>query len=117
MSADGEVLVYATAGSKSRLVLLDENGSEQAAIGEPNDYLFPRFSPDGTKLAIDVVNPKDGTNDIWIYDLTRTTFTRFTFDQGMSNGSVWSPDGQRIVYSHDRDGPPHLFHPMVNALW
>ncbi len=109
VSADGEVLAYATGGSKSRLVLLDEKGSEQAAIGEPNDYMLPRFSPDGNKLAIDVINPKDGTNDIWVYDLTRTTFTRFTFDQGMSNGSVWSPDGQRIVYSYDRDGPPHLF--------
>ena len=42
VSVDGEVLPYATAGSKSRLVLLDENGSERAAVGEPISFQFRR---------------------------------------------------------------------------
>ena len=70
VSANGEVLAYTTGGNTSRLVLLNEKGNEEAAVGSPNDYLFPRFSPDGNNLAVDIVNAKDGTNDIWVYDLS-----------------------------------------------
>lgn len=109
VSANGEVLAYLSGSSGSRLVWQNRGGGEEAMIGSPGDYFLPRLSTDGEKIAVDVYNPKDGTNDIWIYDLSRNTFTRFTFDIGLENGPVWSPDGERIVYAHDRDGPPHLF--------
>src|SRR5205085_4056549 len=44
-----------------------------------------------------------------IYDLTRGSAARFTYDVGLENGPVWSPDGRRIAYSHDSNGPPSLF--------
>ena len=108
VSANGEVLAYQVASNPSRLVWLNRAGAEVGAVGAPNNYEAPRLSPDGQKLAVDVVDPKDGTNDIWISDLARATFTRFTFDPGLENGPVWSPDGRRIAYGHDSNGPPNL---------
>jgi Tol biopolymer transport system component len=109
-SANGEVLAFLPAWSPTRLVWLDRNCAEVGTVGEPNSYRFPRLSPDGQKLAVNVRELKDGTGDIWIYDLARSTFTRFTFDTGLENGPVWSPDGRRIAYSHDTDGgPPNLY--------
>lgn len=109
VSANGDVLSYQSGRLVSRLIWLNRNGAEIAQVGEPAAYWQPRLSPDGKKIAVNIIDSKDGTNDIWIYDLERNTFTRFTFDPGLENGSLWSPDGRRIIYAHDRDGPPHLF--------
>ena len=109
VSANGEVLAYLKGGPTSRLVWLDRAGHEQGTIGEPADYRFLRLSPDGQKLAMNLMNVKDGTTDIWLLDLNRGTPTRLTFQPGMKNGTVWSADGRRIAYAYDRDGPPHLF--------
>jgi serine/threonine protein kinase len=109
VSANGEVLAYQAGGSTSRLVWLNRTGTEESAVGTPADYLNPRLSPDGQKIAVNIIDPKDGTNDLWIYELSRATLTRFTFTPGMENGSAWSPDSKRLVFAHDQDGPPHLF--------
>lgn len=109
VSANGEVLAYQSGGNTSRLVWLNRSGAEEGAVGSPGEYFLPRLSPDGQRLAVDIIDSRDGANDIWINDLARATFTRFTFTPGLENGSVWSPDGRRIVYAHDKDGPPHLF--------
>ena len=109
VSADGEVLAYQTGASPSRLVWMGRGGDELGPVGQPDKYAWPRLAPDGQRLAVNVVSAKDGTNDVWVYDLARGTSTRFTLNPGQDNVPVWSPDGRRIVYAHDRDGPPHLF--------
>lgn len=109
VSANGDVLAYVKGGPTSRLLWVDRSGHEQGSVGEPADHRYLRLSPDGQKLAMNLMNVKDGTTEIWVVDLNRGTPTRLTFQPGMKNGTVWSADGQRIVYAYDRDGPPHLF--------
>jgi Tol biopolymer transport system component len=108
-SADGRVLAYQSGDSPTRLVWVGRGGGETGSVGTPALFYSPRLSPDGQRLAASVVDPKNGTNDIWIYDLARGASTRFTSDPGLENTPVWSPDGRRIAYAHDRDGAPHLF--------
>jgi serine/threonine protein kinase/Tol biopolymer transport system component len=115
VSANGEVLSYLSGDRTAKLVWLDRSGKEIGAVGRPTNYLLPRLSPDGKKLAVDLIDPKDGTNDIWIQDFERGTFARFTFDPGLENGSLWLPDGRGIVYAHDQDGPPHLFLKLLES--
>jgi serine/threonine protein kinase/Tol biopolymer transport system component len=115
VSRNGEVLAYQVPGRPSRLVWLNRSGAEVGSIGDPNNYTNPRLSPDGQKLAVNLIDRKDGSTDIWICDLSRNAFARFTFESGMENGSTWSPDGRRIAYAHDISGPPSLFEKTVGA--
>jgi serine/threonine protein kinase/Tol biopolymer transport system component len=113
VSANGEVLSYLSGNRVSKLVWLDRTGKEIGTVGQPDNYWLLRLSRDGKKLAVNIIDPKDGTNDIWIQDFERGTFTRFTFDPGLENGSLWFPDGRGIVYAHDLDGPPHLYQKLL----
>jgi serine/threonine-protein kinase len=108
-------LVYVPAGegaaavtAQSSLVWVDRHGREEAIPAPPRDYTYPRVSPDGTRLALDI---RDQERDIWIWDFKRQTLTRLTFDPGADRGPVWTPDGRRIIYSSQRGtgNPGNIF--------
>ncbi len=96
VAQDGS-LVYVTAvagGAVPRtLVWVDRQGREEAIPAPVRTYLYPRLSPDGTKVALDI---RDQEYDIWIWDLTRTTLTRLTFGRWLAYQSDES--GQEEIY-------------------
>ncbi len=59
-----------------------------------------RFSPDGQRLALDIVEGKN--QDVWVYEWGRDTLSRLTFDLGLDLAPVWTPDGGRIAFSSAR---------------
>jgi Tol biopolymer transport system component len=63
----------------------------------PNNYAFPRISPDGTKVALTVSSSFGTKRDIWTLDLGRETITRLTFNE-TSRDPLWTPDGKRIAF-------------------
>ena len=65
-----------------RIPVWVEGGGKVQPLDLPGrDYLGPRLSPDGTRLAVaHSVNRRD--DDIWIYDLKRGTSIRLTSDGG-----------------------------------
>jgi serine/threonine-protein kinase len=73
---------------------LDSSGKLETLLATPGAYYFPRFSPEGQRLAF--VSSSKG-QDIFVYDLERRATTRLTFD-ARANLPVWSPDGKHIVY-------------------
>ena len=104
VARDGS-LVY-VAGDFDRLprrtlVWVDREGREEAISTPPRGYFYPRISPDGTQVALDV---RDQGSEIWIWDFVREALTRLTFDPGNDRFPVWSPDGRRIAFSSQRDG-------------
>jgi hypothetical protein len=50
----------------STLVWVDRKGREEPLDAEPNRYVYPRLSPDGTRVALDV---RDENQDIWVWDV------------------------------------------------
>jgi len=77
------------------LVWVDREGREESLAAEPRAYAYPRISPDGTRVALDI---RDQEQDIWIWDFARETLTRLTFDAGRDLYPLWTPDGRRIVF-------------------
>jgi Tol biopolymer transport system component/predicted Ser/Thr protein kinase len=102
-SASG-VLVYRTGyGDISQLTWFDRLGKAGESIGEAGPYSSVDLSPDGTRAAVvQNDNGKAGSHDLWLMDLARGTSTRFTFGPNRSENPVWSPDGNQIAYSADR---------------
>jgi len=101
VSQDGR-LVYARGAVSAQtrtLVWVDRDGGEESIAAPPRAYASPRISPDGTKL---VLNARDQDQDLWVWDFTRKTLTRLTFDPGQDRFPVWSADGEMIAYSSER---------------
>ncbi len=103
--------------ARQKLMWLDSNGHTQPLRGLPAEYLWsPRFSPDGKRLAVNVLT--SGNLDIWVYELERDIMTRLTPTPGFDGFPVWSPDGKHIVFRSDSSPwiklPKHL---ESNLLW
>ena len=104
--ADNGSLVYvpgsAGGGTVVSLVWVGRDGDEERIPAPPRAYDRPRVSPDGTRVAVDIA---DGDNtDVWIWDLARETLTQLTFDEGVDDLPLWTPDSARVVFSSSREG-------------
>ena len=82
---------------------LTRDGKTSVLRATKAEWVHPRFSPDGRKLALDIDDGKQ--RDVWVYDLARDTLTQLTFDSGADAIPVWTPDGKRIVFASDRAKP------------
>jgi serine/threonine-protein kinase len=88
------------------LAWVTRQGREEAIKAPPRAYTLPRISPDGTRVAFDI---RDQENDIWVWDLRRETLTRLTFDPGLDQAPVWTPDSRRLLFSSLRGGAQNLY--------
>jgi Tol biopolymer transport system component len=97
------VYVVGRAGGQNvSIYWMDREGKFQPLRETPGFYINPAFSPDGKRLALEILDGK--RSDIWVYEWERDIPTRLTF-AGEGNGfPVWTPDGQRIVYSSKEKG-------------
>jgi Tol biopolymer transport system component len=59
----------------------------------------------------------DGNTDIWLIDISRDVLVRFTSSPAPEIYPIWSPDGQRIVYSSPSGGKRgfDLYEKRVNS--
>jgi eukaryotic-like serine/threonine-protein kinase len=80
---------------------VDRQGKEEPLALAPGRYGYPRISPDGTRVALDI----PGVNrDIWIWNLQRSNLTPLTSGPTEDVVPVWSRDGRRVFFASDRSG-------------
>src|SRR6266850_1304322 len=90
----------------------DENGGnvQRLTVNKARDA-YPRFSPDGKRIAY---NPKGQVywrkyyrgayaTDVWIEDIAAKKFTQLTDFDGLDSWPMWSSGGD-IYFVSDRDG-------------
>ena len=117
--SDNGTLVYVAVGTRggfgsfsgppvplSTLVWVDREGREEPLPAPPRPYLFPRLSPDGSRVAFDIW---DQEVDIWTWDLGRDILTRLTFDPEVEAKPTWTPDGRRLIWASARTGRFNLY--------
>jgi serine/threonine-protein kinase len=111
-SNDG-TLVYVpgeSVGSDAPMEWIDRKGQSTPLRASPFVWASPSFSPDGTRLALQVV---EGQADIWIHDVNRDDLARLTSDPANELVPTWTPDGRRITFGSTRDSPTG----SVNLFW
>ena len=94
-------------GTPAVLQWFDRDGRASAAVETPTRYLSFRLSPDGRQLAFSRA-PTTAAQTCGSAISSAAAESRLTSD-GVSFSVVWSPDGNRIVYSAARGKPPDLF--------
>jgi serine/threonine protein kinase/Tol biopolymer transport system component len=107
-------MVYQTGEASSgwNLVWWDRDGKPVGSMAQPNRYIGPALSPDGTRLAVTIFAGNQGTADIWIFDLIRGTSTRLTFSSASpanQTAPVWTPDGKTVFYASSVKGSPQIY--------
>jgi Tol biopolymer transport system component len=67
-------------------------------VGPPGGLQWPAISPDGKTVAVDRDDTQGGIADVWLYDLSHNTNSRFTLGPQNNRWPVWSPDAGHIAY-------------------
>jgi eukaryotic-like serine/threonine-protein kinase len=100
------VLAYLNGGAVNRRLLwFDRSGRELGAVPvPPAQYELGALSPDERTVAIGRRTSPDQA-DVWLVDLARGVGTRFTYGPRQNLAPVWSPDGSRIAFESNRNGP------------
>jgi Tol biopolymer transport system component/DNA-binding winged helix-turn-helix (wHTH) protein len=75
---------------------LYSSGKIEPAVTKPGNYVTPRLSPDGTRLALSVISA--GKQSLWVCNLSRETWTRVTSEDDRELLPTWTPDGEYLAF-------------------
>jgi Tol biopolymer transport system component len=96
---NGTIIYNVSAGAAlSVLTWMDRSGKMLGEIGGPAVQCNPTVSPDGSRVAVDISDPKANNVDIWMEGVSAAANSRFTFDPAEEVVGVWSHDGKTLAY-------------------
>jgi len=109
VAADG-TLVYISGrgpGAKREVVWMDRDGKIESLGLPQRGYTSARLSPDGSRIALDILDDQSG---VWLWDIARRGLTLLTSQDDRVNGlPTWTGDSKSIIYSSAREGAMNLF--------
>jgi Tol biopolymer transport system component len=108
---DGKHLVFVT-NEKGRNRLLKSNTAWEEVedlLGDVGDRRIsaPRFSPDGTSVAVMLHDSQKGGEDLVLAGPEGTEV--LVADGAQNRTPSWTPDGRYLVFSSDRDGVFNIY--------
>jgi len=104
ISRRGTIAYASGALGRTRLASVSRDGAVTELSPEERFFQGPRLSPDGRRIAVQVI---DTDNEIWIFDLAGKTLSRLTFG-GSARFPAWTPEGRSIVYTASASGRDQL---------
>jgi TolB protein len=82
-------------------------GEREKITSYPRHNGAPKFSPDGSKLAL--VLSKTGSLQVYTFDLRSRQLTQITRGRSNNTEPFWHPDGKSLVFTSDRGGKPQIY--------
>ena len=116
-ASEAGVLTFMNAGDfTNQLIWTDRTGKSLGnVLGQSSLYVNPTLSPDEKKLAVGIPASAGGFYDVWIVELARGTFSRFTFDPANEWANIWSPDSSKIAFSSNKSGAFDIYQKTVGG--
>jgi Tol biopolymer transport system component len=105
VSQDGALIYRSAATEHHQLTWFDRAGRPVGTLGSVAEARVPVLSLNGEKVAVDRVDPERSTRDAWVIDVARGYDTRLTSHPANDFAPLLSPDGTRVIFASDRDGP------------
>jgi serine/threonine-protein kinase len=110
--AENGTLIYAPGSSTNTgaftIVQSDRDGKVTTLSTETRNYLRPRVSPDGSRIAVEVADANTGVN-IWVMTLATGRAVQLTFEGSKNTDAVWTPDSAEILFLSSRDGTRAIY--------
>jgi TolB protein len=100
MSFDGDV--------PSIYLLQLETGQREKVGNFPGITIAPRFSPDGQKVILSLLQD-NGSANLYTMDLRSRSVTRLTNSAAIDTSASYSPDGSQITFESDRGGKQQIY--------
>ncbi len=111
-AASGRIVAVRGGGGTNAPVVLEADGSGARELAAPSPdvhWTRPRWSPDGTRIAISRWRT-GALYDVVVLDAATGSVVReLTSDRAVDSSPAWSPDGRYVVFSSDRSGISNLY--------
>ena len=103
-SPNGVLLYRKSVQTPTQPTWVDRDGREMGKVGEPGIHFDPRFSLDGSRLAVARAGKDSLRFDVWITDLQHNSSSRATFVDSPQVSYAFSPDGNTLAVSANLGG-------------
>ena len=115
VSKTGTLAYFSAASENTVAVWYEADGRRAGNLDLPSGhYDTVNISPDGARAIVArSVSPSESS--LWLVDLTRGSVSPFSSGPGRNDSPLWSPDGARVVFAADRDGPQNLYEKQVGS--
>jgi serine/threonine-protein kinase len=94
---------------RSAMVLVDRQGKVTPVLPDLADSTSPRFSPDGSRIAL-IQSARPGS-DLWVFDRDNNQLSRLSAGTAVRGNPIWTPDGERITFCQATEGE------SLNIYW
>ena len=108
-SSRNGTFVYQPSWDVDHLAWVDRSGVEVATVGAPGFYQSVALSSSGSRVLYERIDPRVGTQDLWMLDFARGTEDRLTAEVTPEALPLWTNDDRGVVFMSARAGAPNLF--------
>lgn len=105
----GRIAFHRPVGQEFQIFTAQADGSGEVQLTKsPGSNYFPRWSPDGKKIAFIGDSPRDGAK-VWVMAADGSAPRRVTTGSNNENLPVWHPSGASLIYVEIEDSGWNLF--------